>query len=207
MAQVGDLYEARIVVTQGQQTSINVRHYEVTAKSGNGATDAQIASAIDTLIAGAYKALLDSVAFYRGVGVRRITPLPIGVEVSTLASSGVGTATGDSLPGQVSGLITLRTAFGGRSRRGRVYIPFPAEGDNGTTGTPTVGYNTRLGTLAAQLITSITAGGGGNDNFLIPVVYSRKFNLKTPVTTASGPFKWATQRSRGTYGRVNAPPF
>lgn len=45
-----------------------------------------------------------------------------------------GTQAGDMLPPQTALCITLRTAFAGRSFRGRVYLPGPGEAGNGATG-------------------------------------------------------------------------
>jgi hypothetical protein len=207
MALVGDIYEARIVSTIGGQTAINIRHYRVSTIVGTGASDSGIATAVNARFATDMKAAMTSNATYRGVGVRRIKPLPVTIETFTIASLGAGTAAGDVLPTQTCGMISLRTLLAGKSRRGRFYVPFPSEGLNDTDGTPTAAYITTLGLLAGDILATLTAGGGGNTNDLVPVVYSRELDLTTDLASTISRDKWATQRSRGDFGRVNPPPF
>lgn len=207
MADPGDLYEVRIVCNRGDQTSINVRHYLCTTKTGTGVTDLYLATQLDLTFHSAYKALMDATSSYRGTGVRRISPLPLGVENVSVANAGIGTATGTRLPSQDAGMITLRTEFGGRTRRGRIYVPFPSVSDNDAAGNPTTGYMTRLGTLAGVLIFVQGLTQGANANTFQPVIHSRKEGVNTYIRTATAIQKWATQRSRGQFGRPNPYPF
>lgn len=206
MANVGDTYEVRIICTLGDQTSINVRHYSVTAKAGTGATDNAIGADMSLHFAASYKDLMANNASFRGVGIRRISPLPVGLELLAGGNTGPGTAGADALPRQCSGILSLRTALAGRSFRGRTYVPFPSKNDNDTAGVPTAGYSVRLGTLAAVMASPVTCGAGGNTNILTAVVYSRVRNQTNPIVTIGTPGKWATIRSRGSYGRVNPSP-
>lgn len=206
MAEPGDLYECRIVTTRGNQTAINVRHYLCTAKAGTGVTDQTLATQLDATFQTALKALMDGGSQYRGVGVRRISPLPLGAEVVSTANAGNGNVAGDQLPAQICGMITLRSEFGGRDRRGRIYIPFVAEADNDTIGAPSTGYMTRLGSFAALLIFVQALGTAGNTNTFQPVVHSRKTGVNVYIRTATAIQKWATQRSRGHFGRPNPSP-
>jgi len=207
MAEINDLYEARIVCTYDNQTAINVRHYRVTAKAGTGVTDQTLATQLDATFQAAYKALMSSSARYHGVGVRRIFPLPLGLEVNSIANDGVGTQPVGLNPSQTCGVMTLRTALGGRSRRGRVYIPFSSTSDTGADGRPSVGYQTRMGTLAALFFFVQALGAGGNTNTFTPVIYSKKFDYSNQIVTATSVKKWGTQRRRGDYGRPNTAPF
>lgn len=207
MAEINDIYEARIICTQANQISINVRHYRVSSKAGTGATDGQIANIVSLSFHQVYKDVMASSASFRGVGVKRIRPLPASGETTTILDLGPGSQAGDPLPLQTSGMITLKTGLAGRSFRGRVYVPFPAEVDNGATGVPTAGYLTRLDTLAARFLLTLTAGSAGNTNDLAPVVFSRKLNDVVVLTQTIGRPRWATQRPRGSYGAANIPPF
>lgn len=53
-----------------------------------------------------------------------------------------GTGTGDTMPGSVCALVTLRTAQAGKSFRGRVYLSGFVEADNTATGTTLASANT-----------------------------------------------------------------
>lgn len=206
---IGDVYLAQIVCTApDSQIAVNARHWVVTAQAGTGATDTQIAAVISNQIAGSYKALLCNASLYYGVKVNKIWPLPISVGGSDRTGNGVGTAGVNQLPLQVSGLLTIRTAFGGRANRGRVYVPFPSTTDSQATGEPTAGYVGRLTALVTTLFPApLTAGVGGNTTTFGPTLYHRATHLVTPITVVQSSTKWATQRRRGLYGQPNVVPF
>lgn len=206
MANINDLYKGRIVAAQTNQIGVMVRHYLVSAKAGTGATDQQIANALDAAVAAPLKALMASTVTYRGAAVQRIIPAPPLVEVFSVTGNGPGTATGDPLPSQVSGIISWRTANAGPFYRGRNYIPFPAEGDNDVDGKPTAGYSTRCGTLLNALV-SFVAGSGGNTNTMLAVIYHRVSASYSLITAGFTQFRWATQRRRGIFGQANTVPF
>jgi len=209
MASVNDIYESLTVCTQGVQSSINVQHWRCSATAGLGATDAQIATQLDALMFPVMKPLINAMATYRGVGVRRLLPAPLGSMVSTIANLGVGTGGASPLPRQITGILTWRTALAGRRFRGRFYTPFVAVSQLGATPDvpPIPGFITALTALGNAVLPGFTAGVGGNTNTFVPVVFSRKFTISTQITAfTSQPF-FATQRKRGSYGRPNPPPF
>lgn len=207
MANVNDIYEARIVSTYGVQSAINVRHYQVTTKAGTGATDLQFAQALDGVFAAEVKALMNVSATYRGVGVRRIVPAPVSLETSTIANAGAGTTAGDALPLQIAGVISLRTLFGGRRYRGRLYVPFASESDSDGNGNPQAGYIAAMATFAASLRATFVPGGGGNTNTFVPGIYSRSGSFITAILSTLQRASWGTMRSRGGFGRANPAPF
>lgn len=202
-----DQIEARIICSHEDQISINVRHYQVLTKVGTGADLAACALAIDTEIVAEIKALLPDTVTYRGVGCRRIFPLPLTPEIPYTGTTAVGTVLGDVLPGQVSGILTLRTAFAGKRYRGRFYMGFPGEADNTASGIPSLSYVGRLAALGNKLDNVVTAGGGGNTNTLQPYVRSKKFGLQNAITITQARQRWATQRRRGNYGVPNIAPW
>lgn len=208
MAAINDIYKCRFVSQwiSGSQVGINVRHWLCTAKVGAGASDLQFAQALDVAVAPLYKALMNNAVTYRGVGVQKIWPLPVLLEISTSANAGAGTVANDMLPPQSCGLISFGTVLAGRHYRGRSYVPFPSEDDQ-TNGQFSVGYQTRLVALATQLGATFVVGGGGNTNTFIAVVYQRVAHLAQNITTASSHLNVATQRRRSTYGRQNTAPF
>lgn len=207
MAVVGDLYECRFFCTKGDQTSITVRHYNVGQVGGAGLTDLQLAERVGALYGPLFKGVMSGSANYYGVGVRRIQPVPIGLEVFSSNQSGPGVGTGDPLPTQISGLIQLKTQFGGRSFKGRVYVPFPGETANEVTGLPGVAYITAVAPLRDAFVGPKNMVVGVDSVTLTNVIWSRTLNITTIITNGVIPSKWSTMRSRGSFGRVNVPPF
>lgn len=203
---LGDKIEVRFFCQQEEQGSVNVRHYDIVGKAGNGVTQEAIADAMGAKFADALKDLMTPLADYRGCGVRRISPLPLTIEALSAADSGVGTVAGDPLPGQVSGIITLTTLFAGKRFRGRFYAPFPGEADNTTNGRPSTAYVTRLAILMNLLDDNVIVTSGADSNTCMPVVRSRKFGLWTQVIECFARTRWATQRRRGNYGSPNISP-
>lgn len=205
MAALGDVYAVRLFTALGDQAAVNVRHYRVTTQQGTGATDAEIAAAMALIYPPAMKNMLVSAANYHGLNVQKIFPLPPTVAVPSSVGAGPGLDTSEPLPRQVSGIITLRTAFAGRRYRGRIYIPFPGELANDPNGVPSVAYVTGLVALANLVLPPVVAGAGGNTSTLTSVLFHRDTNTTDAITNAVAQSKWATQRRRGSYGRPNIP--
>ena len=206
---INDLYQQRTVTYSNQQAGINIRYWKVDSFTGTEATPAQCATALDALVAPAYKPLLVASATYRGVGFRRITGVKT-IQYYTTANTGVGTVAGDQLPTQVSGLITFYSTTPGRSGRGRFYVAFPGEADNTATANAQATYVTRLTTLGNIFAISLVAPGTGGSTTLIPVLYNRKTTGTIPLFPGGTVYPhstWATQRKRGGYGKTNILPF
>lgn len=106
--------------------------------------------------------------------------------VTSIANT--GTASGDTLPPAVQGLIRWRTGtfFNGREVRGRTFIPGPGEALN-TNGVPTSVWLSAANTAAANLIAD------PNSDFQI---YTRKNHNSEAVITGAGWTQWAVLRSR-----------
>jgi hypothetical protein len=205
---VGDIIEARVITVQGPQMGVNVRHFRIDSVTGGEPSLSNIATQIEGAYAPGIRALMVSTATFRGVGARRIFPLPRSNEFISTASAGSGTVGGDALPFQTSGLITLRTALGSRRGRGRMYVAFPAEADNAGQGLPSSGYTANLAGLAIVVESSQTVTGTAGSLVIVPGIFHRigapNFD---PLVAAIPRLAWATQRRRGTFGRPNTPPF
>jgi len=206
--EVNDIVQTRHYCRLGDQASVNVRHWRVTTKAGTGAT---LASFLTTLagtgLHAAYRALINDQAEYVGTDAQIIFPT-LGVPTQSTTGAGSGDTSGDALPTQTSGLLTIRTSLGGRKNRGRLYVPFPTETDNTSAGAPTSTYQLALADLAAIFAVSyIGVGAGGNTNDLQPVILHRSNMTTTAVTSVTASAKWATQRRRGKFGRPNTTPF
>lgn len=208
MAAVNDIYAVRVFCSLGDQVSVNVLTYRVENLVLLGPTDTEIATTFDQAWGPLYKAVMSSQATYRGLQVQKIRPLPIHVATQSTAAAGVGLNAGDALPRQTSGILTKRTQFAGRAKRGRVYVPFAYEGANDATGNPIAAYVTGLTNLANELrIIKPIVGAGGNNCEMRPVLFHRVPGTTDNISNIVSQAKWATQRRRGSYGRPNVPPF
>jgi len=186
---------------------MNIVHWVVSSIGSGGATLAEIAEALSSVWHTHYKALSGTTATFRGVGVSNIWPLPATIEYVYTGDTGAGVATGEPLPKQVSGLISLLSPLAGPRNRGRIYPPFPTEGLNDAVGAPNATAILALADLASEIQGGHTIVGVGGTAVILPIVYHRATNTGTDVTLASARDRWATQRSRGAFGRPNVVPF
>lgn len=204
---LGDIIRVRVACYTSNQQGINVVHYRVSTSNGSGQTDAQVALALDTNLEVRYKAVISAQARYRGVSVQKIRPLPVAYPQVSTAFDGVGTVAGDMLATQVSGIVTAITNLAGPKYRGRVYIPFPGEGNSDADGIPTNAYVGNIDDIGDELFSPISVGVGPNDIVLTPVINHRATATYTDITGWIARQKWATQRRRGSYGKTNPTPF
>lgn len=204
---LNDVVEATVVCRFDEQIALNVLGYKATAIVGVGVALDAFVTQLDAAIAAAYKDLMCNVAEYYGVMARVVAPVKT-IYVSTKVTQGDGVAGADPLPRQCCGMFTKLTSHAGPSGRGRMYVPFPAQLDCDIDTNPTVGYMVRLGTLAGILASPQAVVVGADSMTLSPCL------LNPPAYAA--PFLWqfatarqkfATHRSRGSYGRANAVPF
>ena len=202
----GDVLQLNVYCSLDDQTSVNVLHYLCEFVETTPQPILSFASDLDTSISVAYKSILSSAASYRGVGVRKVVPLPKSAEFFATTGQGAGTRTGDPLPRQVCGVITKGTDFAGQAQRGRFYAAFPAESDSGTDGSPVSTYVSNLAALGAFLDDLLTVGIAPTTSTATPVIFHRLIGDTTPITRIVARPRWGTQRSRGDYGRPNVSP-
>lgn len=203
---VNDIVESRFYCTAGNQVSINRVRWEVTAVTGTSVTPTTFASLLAGFFPAAFKDMLPTNARYEGLQVQVIIPIR-RPEVTNIGSAGAGTRSGDLMSPQTAGLISFKTAIASRRYRGRMYVPFPAEGDNTTGGKPSAGYDANLATLASAASTEIIAGGGGNTATMTPVIYSSVALLSQPILSYLTRTSWATQRRRSFLRKADVLPF
>lgn len=110
---------------------------------------------------------------------------------SGVSASITGTATGDLLPTSSSGLLRMKTGVYVNSRevRGRCFVPYPVEPDNGPGGGVSSGYVTTL-LAAGGTLQGITGSNGAW------VVWSRKNGQFFQVASVDVWGIWAVMRSR-----------
>jgi len=192
----GDIYVAKTFCTRANQLGINVRHWYVPGISGLSVTETAAADEMSTALGPLYKAYLNAADRYEGLTLQRIWPVPVLERVVSLDEAGVGDSSGEYLPNQCSGIVTLTTGIAGRRYRGRLYLPFWSEGDNTTGGIPGAGALALMNALGAYFTNIVTFGAGGDEAQFEPIVYHGDGDF-TPVTGAFARSYWGTQRRRG----------
>jgi len=202
--QQGDVLEVIFYATMGNQTSMNVRRYEVSSAPIPDIQMEFLSQLMGEYHETEYSAMMAQEAIYRGTSIRRIEPTRT-IEILSLRSA-PGTVASEALPAQVAGLITFLTPLPGAAGRNRAYIPFPAEGDNGEN-TPTVGYIGRLTTLANLMAETVTLISVATEQAILePLIYPGPEGVHQFVAGVRANEKWATQRRRGNYGSPNNLP-
>lgn len=203
-----DRVQTRAICYTPQQVSENVLDWIVRSPVITGGASVQeIATALNTTWHAAYKAMMPSVARFRGVSAQDLSS-PISNIYFNNAHDGVGTQGVSLAPTQTSFLLRKHTLSGGRSNRGRIYVGFPSLdwvfADGGTTPAALVA----LLALAAVLGPSQTIVGAGGTTNLDLVIWHRSgpinYTLVDSIRTTTA---FATQRRRGQFGRINVPPF
>lgn len=209
---VGDHRKIVFWCQMGAQAGLMVQHYEVAALSSTPFSDSNAARIISARFAERIIPLLNSQAQYRGLIMYDTDAIPLPTPIYSTEGADSGTAGGDPLPGQVSGIITLRSTIAGRAGRGRKYVPFPGENDNdGSTGfpAPVVDYKDRLEDLAPLFGSSFVFEDPDNPGVTIDLdgVLYQDGDPTYFITSTVARRAWASQRRRGSYGRANIPPF
>lgn len=211
--QAGDILKITIVTFDTDQVGMNIQYRQVYTVGGTSITDQDLANEYDlTLASGPYMPpLLNNNARYAGTIVQALHNIQWMAPVNSIVSAANGTAGATALPRQVAGFLRFRTALGGRRFRGRMYLPFPATASDQGDGTPTSTYVTDLTNFANDMLINYTQFGTPPNYITAPlVIYHRPGKSPTPAPTIVSAIiaenKWATQRRRGAFGRVNANP-
>jgi len=202
---VNDVLQVTFVCARSPQVGLNVRHYLVSAEVTGGATLLEIGTVLKDAFSPLYQEVLSSSASFQGVMVQKIRPLPMGAAVPVSAGPVAGLRTGDPLPMQVSGIITLRTDFAGRGNRGRMYVPFPGETSNDGDQIPTGTYLEDLDAIGAEVMDTQVVVGASGTTTIVPIIFRRLSGNTVPITGRRANQRWATQRRRGLYGAPNIP--
>jgi len=203
---LNDILRTTMWCTDNAQAAATTWHWQVTAVGAPPATDQDLGDTLDSSIAAAMKTILSNNASYRGIVTQKIWPVPVAVDVISVANAGSGTSGATALPKQVSGITSWYTALGGRSQRGRSYWPFPATSSDTGDGIPTGGYVTAIAAIASVIRPLTAIAVGGRTATIQFGIYHRASHTLTPITVAQSRTRWATQRRRGDYGRSNSAP-
>lgn len=206
---LGDVYTITPCgyMTAKRQLSENQTHWIVQTLVGGGVSAQAIANFFDSAFSPLFTSLMGTDSDYIGTRVQKIWPLPLQVAaISFAAAAPGGPGTGVTLPTQVAGLMSLRTAEAGRHGRGRMYLPFPGVTLN-LDGSPTAAYSIAAASLSAMLMTPQVVSAGAASTTLVCGVFDRVSKVLTPIVSAVASLEWATQRRRGAYGASNPRPF
>ena len=207
---VGDYVTIRCWCTDTEQASVNTFHYKVLTTVGLGGSDTVAAPLVEALFAPLYKAIINNNAKWDGLTlqIHRVTADYAAVPATANAGSGTGGAV--SLPRQVAGLTTWRTALAGRKYRGRTYWPFPPAAFDVGDGTPTVAAVTAMNAVATLASGIAFLGDDINYSTCQLVIRNKPVTLvpwtSNAVTNGITNTHWATIRRSGSYGRPNISP-
>jgi hypothetical protein len=211
----GDILLVRFWCVDTEQASVNSVWYHVDTVGFVPATDQDVADTFNTSYAPLFLGILNANAEFRGVEAQmrnNVAPYSaLGAVVFNNSLAGPGVAGPNALPRQTCGLGSFQTMFAGPGQRGRIYYPFPCTADDDTTGKPTAGYQTRIGTITNDLTLPATIAVGGRSATLGRILVHRKnkAGVIPPISTIVGgtfAVRWATQRRRGSFGRPNTSP-
>jgi len=127
--------QVRLIWTMNDADCINVLGGQV---GGDFVNSQAHADALSTAVSAVYtssglRALHASTTVFNGVGIRDVRIRNLAEYVSYDGTE-AGTGSGDPMPAQTAAVMTLRTAFAGKSYRGRVYIGGANEAQNTSSG-------------------------------------------------------------------------
>lgn len=207
----GDIWQATVAcyATANGQVSLNRYLFFCSVNAGVGATDAQLALALDNFFAPLYKAIIANVATYYGVKVSRYLLPPVNRPFVSTANTAVGTGGVNMLPSAICGMLKTTSTANGKKGQGRVYIPFISDTFATDTGEPTGAVQLLMNAIGTGLIALPSVGAGGNLSTMEWCLPNTKFNIGTGliIKAVSEP-KFGTQHKRGDYGKLNTiPPF
>lgn len=214
---LGDKIKVRAWVKDVDQAAVNTITYLCTGGNTGGVTDQDVASSLQVNWNPFYVGLINNNAEWRGVQcyLEPATPGPTRAPVFDNSNPLVGTAGAVAAPRQTCGLIQFGTTNAGRQYRGRIYLPFPATADVALNGAPSASYGTRLNAFATFLQNTFFLTDVSGTKFIpcIQVLVHGPFGkppqpgpLPSPIIQWSSSNRWATQRRRGAFGRLNASP-
>lgn len=170
--------------------------------TNGSATDADVPAML-TAIKAFYTAIasfyLNTTLITIGSSVRDISVTPNRIVAATPLTQ-AGTTAGEALPANVALVTTWRTAFAGRSFRGRTYLG-PSQETMNNGGIPNAATVSTIQTAASNLITGIQATptlrlGIFSLRRTQPPFSLTPFAATEPVTSAVARSKWNTQRRR-----------
>jgi len=206
---IGGIVRHTVYTTIPGQAATNTRKWQLfNLSTGTDFLSTPVLNFLDTSWSTFLTPNMSSDALYYGSMMYLMNPIgPPPRPETTVVNQMAGSAGAGLLPGQTSGLISLYTSTLGKIGQGRVYVPFPCPDDNAADGTPTAGYVTRLADLSVFLSEDFTLTVGAQTATFKPCLYRGGTDAPRFIINATNNDAWATQRRRGSYGRLNKAPF
>ena len=196
---IGDIMQARVIIKTDVDGAVNTMHYRVDAKTGDGATNAEIATVLFDAWKTFYASGMVDLATVERVEVSKIYPIPpdpMGWSTGAAVPGIWPSATDHPLPRMTCGMITKVTQFAGTRYRGRLYYPFTVESANGINGAPTIAFRAILQDLADEMKVGVTIVGAGGTTGINPIIYHRDDHTYNYITDMVARNYWGTQRRR-----------
>lgn len=184
-ASVGDKFQVRVVgTTEGAETN-NVMHF-MAATAVDDVELRLIAALVACFVEHLLPVTSGSWALQKLVW-KRVSPT-LGIEhVFVPPEAGAGSGPAQALPSFCAAVVSIRTAEGGRSKRGRMYLPgIPENATANSVIDPTNGFWTELVAFVACVVTKFVLGDPPAANSFQWMVYSRKIGGATFPYGANG---------------------
>lgn len=205
-ASQNDIFQVRVVGhIDGQETN-NVMHFKCASGAGDTDVDLHLIQVIVQCFVDHLLPVLSSAFTLEKIIWKKVSPA-LGPEfTSVVASGGAGGGNAQALPSFCSALFSIRTALGGRSHRGRLYIPgIPEAATTNSSFDPNHAFWAGMLAYAVCLVTNFIPGDPVGSNSWAMGVYSRKIgganfpygaNGFTPINDVVAVSQIATTRSR-----------
>lgn len=208
-AVVGGVVRHITYCTIAGQVSTNKRDWQITSLTGGSSiSSVALLNALDGPLATLFTDQMPVTATYYGSQLYYQTPVgPKPRPSSVTLNQGPGLQVTDMLPTQTCGLISFFTNQLGKAGQGRMYMPFPYVGAMDANGTPNAGYLTGLNNMGTFFTNTHNAVDGAVTAVLQHVLYIPGGPPPLPITSYLARDAWATQRRRGSFGRLNNAPF
>lgn len=198
-----DIVRTKVLVWVNYQVGINIRYWRCSTNPGD-LTLEDLAAELTGSLVPLYVVYLTTTCIVDATKVQIVGPGGMSDEVTTLLGT-AGAVTGQTLPRQACGIVTLTTGVGGRKNRGRFYLPFPTEGMNEGDGSPNAAGLSNMDALGAYYSQPLNVTVGDFTMILAPVIVhgGPAPDAPTPITGFIVRDKWGTQKRRGDYGKLN----
>lgn len=170
-----DIWQVRVVgQIDGQETN-NVLHFKCVSGGGDTDVDLHLIQVIVQCFVTHLIPVLSSAFTLNKIVWKRVSPT-LGLEfTSVVASGGVGLGSAAALPSFCSALLSIHTSQGGRSHRGRMYIPgIPEAATTNSSFDPNHAFWAGLLAYAICLVQNFIPGDPPGNNAWAMGVYSRK---------------------------------
>jgi hypothetical protein len=164
---VNDTFRVILEQTLHNQKVVSVLHYRETATApvnAEGATG--LAARVAAIIVPALKGIQSVELVHDRVVVQHFHPPPVNVPVLNATAAGPGGVAGDSLPTEVTAVITKTTPYAGPKYRGRMYVagvPVSSENNSQLSAAALIAWNA----AAAAMMVTLTSPAGDDWDMIV----------------------------------------